>query len=142
VSLPNWSGNSKWCWKKPFFKFYQIVIHVILRVILSKLYRLQGQIPVILTKLDPPVKILRVKSDFLEIWRVKESFQWSKGHPATVPNWELVYFMLLYILHWRNLFLRKNIKPKNTKKEQRVIFICFRKFESTKSNKVGTTNIQ
>jgi hypothetical protein len=34
-----------------------------------------------LKKFDPPVKIPRVKSGLLEIWRVKESFQGSNGHP-------------------------------------------------------------
>jgi hypothetical protein len=41
--------------------------HEILRVILTKFYRLQGQIPMILTKFDPVVEILMVKSSLLEI---------------------------------------------------------------------------
>jgi hypothetical protein len=49
----------------------------------------QGQIPMILTNIDLPVKILRVKLSLLEIWRVKiwrvkESFQGSNGHPICV----------------------------------------------------------
>jgi hypothetical protein len=47
-------------------------------------YRLQGQIPMILTKFDPPVKILRVKLGLLKIWRAKESFQGSNGHPVII----------------------------------------------------------
>jgi hypothetical protein len=47
----------------------------------------------ILTKFDPPVKILRVKSGLLEIRRVKESFQGSNGYPDIV----------LYQLKYQNI---------------------------------------
>jgi hypothetical protein len=43
------------------------ISYEILRVILTKFYRLQVKIPMILTKFDTPVKILRVKSGLLEI---------------------------------------------------------------------------
>jgi hypothetical protein len=42
----------------------------------------------ILTKFDHPVKILRVKSDLLEIWRVKETFQGSNGHPGVSSKYD------------------------------------------------------